>query len=306
MQVNVPVNLRIVPRVKDSGNKKILAGIESFMLGIPLIINQFQKRTLRASQMIAPFRTGGLLNSIDIEPAGDLGFSLTVAPYDYTGDSEIGQWASGNPVRGIIMEFGYPYKNYWGPYHPNPRTGTPANPKYTYKIMHGGGSRPLTSKQKRDLGKPRVKAASSGTTKLKGLGYMRVAYIVAARSLASGSISYSGNGIGRSDIENYKDRTQEELVKSVRHILANYLRGGNLPSYLRRKSFPATPAKAQIGSVNKYGEIKRFNLTLNLNIQNDPYYDSMRTGENLWGSNTSLFRGSPAVEGYEFLKDLPF
>ena len=45
MQVNVPVNLRIVPKVKQSGDKKILAGIESFMLGIPLIIKELEKRT---------------------------------------------------------------------------------------------------------------------------------------------------------------------------------------------------------------------------------------------------------------------
>lgn len=305
MQVNVPVNLRIVPKVKQSGDKKILAGIESFMLGIPLIIKELEKRTLKASQKIAPNRTGGLADSIEIQQTSGLGFSLSVSPDDYTGDSEVGQWATGNPVRGIMMEFGYPYKNYWGPYHPNPRTGTPASPKYTVKTLYGG-NRPLTAKQKRDLGKPRTRAASSGTTKLKGLGYMRIAYVVAARSLTSTSISYSGNGVGRADVVDYVGRTEKELIRSIRHILANYLRGGNLPSYLRRKSFPATPAKVPIGSVTAYGEVKGLNLNLSLNIQNDPYYDGMRTGANLYGANSSLNRGNPAVEGYEFLRDLPF
>ena len=175
MFFNLPVDFKITPQVKLTSReaKKIIPGIETFLLSMPVIIAEYEKRTLRTAQEAAPVRTGDLSSSLETINYGDMGFGLQASPQDLTSLSEPGDWVTGSKTRGIMMEFGYPYKNYWGPYLPNPRPGTPSL---------GPGTSYGTNKK---TGKPVQKklAARRGTGAFKGLGYMRISYIVAAESL---------------------------------------------------------------------------------------------------------------------------
>ena len=289
MQVNVPVNLVISSKVKDKNKKKIIAGIEQFMSLVPNIFAEHKKRTHRASVAMAPVRRGLLQKSIKLYETGENQFGLSVSPEKYeeelTGKNIVKTYTirgvaangkkiiikkhkrkdliAGNPVRGIMQEFGYPYRHpvFKGPYNPNPKG-----------------------------------------PKIKGLGYLRVAYIVAARSLNASSITYSKTRLDKNAVANYVKSTENEFSLAISKILANYLRGGSLPSYLKRKSVKKVARTVDLGSVKSYGSVTGLNLRIPINIQNTPEYDNMRVGDNLRNATASL-NNKPFAKNASFLTD---
>lgn len=127
MFLNIPIDLKITPhtKLKSPQKEKILYGIESFLKSFPVIIQEYEKRTIHLARLAAPSRTGGLAAGLDTVNYNGEGFAITSDPQDtYGQDTEEGGWTIGSKTRGIMMEFGYPYSNYWGPYLPNPRPGT--------------------------------------------------------------------------------------------------------------------------------------------------------------------------------------
>lgn len=296
MFFNFPVDFKITPQVKLTSReaKKIIPGIETFLLSMPVIIAEYEKRTLRTAQDAAPQRTGDLAASLETINYGDMGFGLQASPSEYHIDEAFGHggWVIGSKTRGIMMEFGYPYSNYWGPYLPNPRPGTPSL-----------GPGILRGRDK--LGKPTQKklAAKRGTEAFKGLGYMRISYIVAAESLYTDKVNYNLKGYTLSDVKSYVKRSEENFVKSTKKLLLKFLRNQSLPAYMRKKSVAKAPYPMQLKSFVGFGKVEGLQLNIPINIEGEDYYNRMRTGANLRNATASLNRNSPFVSGYEFAVD---
>jgi hypothetical protein len=273
MQIDIPIGISIAPsKGSKSETLKGIADIESFMKNMPKIINQFGKRAEKASKHIAPVKTGGLRNSIKAE-IDIFGVGLTVSPNDYLEESM--EWNNsdefdnpkksipvGNPVRGIMQEFGYPYDyDYWhAPYAPNPK---------------------------------------GGKAGIKGLGYMRIAYVIAARSLHTDNIAYGLNGINRQSVIGYVRSTEKEFSASMQKLLVKYVQRKNLPRYLSTKSTPQAPFKLDLGKKISYGVIKDISLNLPLNIENN-YGDSSsyRRGLNLSTATRSFYGKEEMLGGF--------
>lgn len=292
MIVNVPVELRITPSVRSKGKEKekALAGIEVFLKNFNVIINEYEKRTLHLAKKAAPYRTGGLSDGLETLSANS-GFSLVSKPDEY--DQEEDDWKIGSKTRGIMMEFGYPYSNYWGPYLPNPRPGT----------VSQGPVKGIRQDKKTGEVKPWKRGRRKGLEQFYGLGFMRISYIVAARSLHSNTVSYSTSGLSLSDVKSYVKRSEEEFTGSMKKLLLKFLRNEGLPPYLKRKSVPKAPSPMRLKTFVKYGEIEGVNLNIPIDIQGEDYYNSMRRGDNLRSATQSLNQGRPFVSGFEFATD---
>lgn len=279
MIVNVPIGISIAPsKGTKSEVRKGLADIETFLQSMPKIVHQFGKRTEKASKHIAPVRTGGLRDSIEATIT-DTGVGLRVSPDDYEEDDlerishlpdELLQAKpglaipAGNSVRGIMQEFGYPYEHGWfrGPYYPNP---------------------------------------NGGAAGIKDLGYMRIAYIIAARSLFTDNMSYTLRGINRQSVANYVKSTEKEFSAAMQKLLVKYVQRKNLPRYLSTKSTQAAPFKLDLGGKISYGIIKNISLNLPLDIENNSdTSSSLRRGLNLSTATRSLY-GKQRMEGGGFL-----
>jgi len=294
--VNVPIEFRITPSVRSKGKEreKALAGIEVFLKNFNVIISEYEKRTLHIAKKAAPYRTGGLSSGLDTLSANS-GFSLVSNPdetYDDSNSEEDG-WKIGSKARGIMMEFGYPYNNYWGPYLPNPRPGT----------VSGGSSSSGTYKNKAGKTKEWRRGPTKGLEQFYGLGFMRISYIVAARSLHQQAVSYSTAGLTLSDVKSYVKRSEEEFTGSMKKLLLKFLRNEGLPPYLKRKSVPKAPSPMRLKRLVKYGEVDGVTLNIPINIQGEDYYNSMRRGDNLRNATQSLNQGRPFVSGFEFATD---
>lgn len=276
MFLNIPIDLKITPRtkLKSPQKEKILSGIESFLNNFPIIIQEYEKRTLHLARLAAPSRTGGLSAGLDTVNYNGEGFALTSNPDNtYGEDEKIDGWSVGSKTRGIMMEFGYPYNNYWGPYLPNPRPGNVSS------------------------------GSKKGLEQFYGLGYMRISYIVAARSLYQQKVSYSTNGLSLSDVKSYVKRSEEEFTGSLRKLLLKYLRNEGLPPYLRRKSIPKTASPVKLASNTAFGDVANLKLNIPIQIEGEAGYNALRTGNNLRGATQSLNRGAPFVSGFEFATD---
>ena len=295
MIFNVPVQVRITPSVRSKGKdrEKALAGIEVFLKNFNVIIDEYEKRTLHIAKKAAPSRTGGLSDGLDTLSANS-GFSLVSNPDGY--DEEDGYWMIGSKTRGIMMEFGYPYSNYWGPYLPNPRPGTVSQQARTSTVR---------DKKSKVTGaiKTVKRGAKKGLEQFYGLGFMRISYIVAARSLHQQAVSYSTSGLTLSDVKSYVKRSEEEFTGSMKKLLLKFLRNKGLPAYLKRKSVPKAPSPMKLKTFVKYGEVEGLTLNIPINIQGDAYYNSMRRGDNLRNATQSLNQGRPFVSGFEFATD---
>lgn len=295
MLVNIPVELKITPSVRSKGKEKekALAGIEVFLKNFNVIISEYEKRTLHIAKKAAPYRTGGLSDGLSTLSANS-GFALVSNPDGY--DEEDGDWVIGSKTRGIMMEFGYPYSNYWGPYLPNPRPGT---------VSKQAGTSIVKDKKSPLSGATKTvkRAAKKGLEQFYGLGFMRISYIVAARSLHQGAVSYSTSGLTLSDVKSYVKRSEEEFTGSMKKLLLKFLRNEGLPPYLKRKSVPKTPSPMRLKTFVKYGEVEGVNLNIPINIQGEDYYNSMRRGDNLRNATQSLNQGRPFVSGFEFATD---
>jgi hypothetical protein len=297
----VNVNIQITPRITPKGpqKEKILNGIQSFLKNFPVIIDEYERRTVHLARKAAPFRTGGLSQGIDSINYGREGFGLISSPVDTYGDEDDDGWKIGSKARGIMMEFGYPYHNYWGPYLPNPRPGTKTEGSYS------GTSYDLKTGTKKSFKKARRK----GLEEFYGLGYMRISYIVAARSLHQQKVSYSTSGLSLTDVKSYVKRSEDEFTLSLRKLLLKYLRNEGLPPYLKRKSVPKTAAPVRLASNTAYGDVSGLNLNIPIEIEGESMFNALRTGNNLRGVSKSLLKGSPFADGYSFATDdsnLPF
>jgi hypothetical protein len=166
----------------------------------------------------------------------------------------------GSKVRANMQEFGYPYKTtYWGPYKPNPNA--PKGPK--------------------------------------GMGYLRLGQVLAAKSLTKDSIDYSIN-VTEQEVVRYEKTIENEMGKAYSVLLAKFLRNQKLPAYYsgidRLKKPAPIPERAKA-----YGNVSNFNLDVSLAFPPNKYSWAI-TGNKLKGVSSSV-NNRPFEEGYSFLID---
>lgn len=166
----------------------------------------------------------------------------------------------GSKVRANMQEFGYPYKTgRWGPYNPNPNA--PKGPR--------------------------------------GMGYLRLGQVLAAKSLLKDSIDYSTR-VSEQEIVRYEQTVQNEMTKAYTVLLAKFLRNQKLPAYY--KGIDRLKQKAPIAERAKaYGNVSNFELDLPLAFPPNKYSWAI-TGNKLKGVTSSV-NNRPFEEGYSFLID---
>jgi hypothetical protein len=335
MRINIPVNLAIQPsKGPPKEMQKALEGIQTFMRSMPIIMQEFMNRAEESAKDIAPVRTGDLSESIRAENNGEFGFKLVADPGDY--DERVKGWKIGSRTRAMVMEFGYPYRNdFWkAPYHPTPRPGFTGSAAYTYPKEYKTWKTNLSSKDKKsgkapklskkELDRPlftskdtgeerrsnkkieqvkyytvRVKA-KQGATKLNGLGYLRVSYIIAARSMYTDKTSYSRSGLSLSAVSRYVTETEKEFSKSMTKLLVKYLQNKPLPRYLTKAKAQRPATKLNLGSKVSYGSVSGLTFEIPIEVATDDRFMGMRSGLNLLGADRSLVGQRPAVEGFEY------
>lgn len=256
---NLPLKVSISSSSKDAA--KTLSILSGFIQTLPIIVNELASRAQIAAKEIAPY------NNISFSPThqgtrktryarggftdskmggGDLKRSIRVTSTDDGLSMKSGGSGEDDEIKAVMQEFGYPTQNYWGPYPPNPKR----KPYY------------------------------SGTTagRVKGLGYLRVALIMAADSLNTGSnkdassISYY-MAPSRSDIRNYEQVVERRLRQVISKFLLAYAKGNktSLPSYYSSKVQVPTDTISQYAS--KFGNVTslQINVPVRIIYQDRPF-----------------------------------
>lgn len=166
----------------------------------------------------------------------------------------------GSKVRANMQEFGYPYKTrIWGPYKPNPKA--PKGPK--------------------------------------GLGYLRLGQVLAAKSLLKDYVDYSVS-VSAQEVIYYEKTIENEMSRAYTKLLAKYLRGQKLPPYY--KGIDKIKQKAPIPErALAYGSVTNINIDLPLSFPRNPY-TLFETGGKLAGIRNSV-NERPFQAGFSFLID---
>ncbi len=295
MRIYAPVELVITPTIKNrSKAKRATDGVEAFLLNFPKIVAEFRKRAEKSAIDIAPRRTGGLAGSITTVDYRSEGFMLMANPENDASKKTRDGWVTNSKVRGIMMEFGYPYStNYWGPYLPNPSPG--------FKGISAHSTTKSYKNKKKGSYVARV-ASKKGTENLKGLGYLRVSYIIAARSLFTDKTNYSRSGLSLARVRSYVSETQTEFVGSLQKLLVKYIQGSNLPKYLSTKSVIKSPLKMDLKGAGF--RVDNLLLEIPIDVIGDEYFNRYRVGANLRGVSTGFMPPyRPFAEGYDFATD---
>lgn len=258
VQTNLPLSISIKSSSKDA--QKSLQIINGFIATLPVIINELARRSLIASKEIAPYRnvsfmkyggdyekpsgksrysTGGF--SVDDAVGGELRDSIYLKKSSTGFSLGTAGLEEDTEVKAVMQEFGYPQENYWGPYAPNPKR------------------------------KPYYSGTAAG--RIKGLGYLRVAMIIAADSLnndngkgSASSISYTSVP-SRADVRNYQQVVERRLTQVISKFLTAYAKGNlaTLPGYYQNK------VQAPVDTISKYassfGNIQSLKINVPVRIE---------------------------------------
>lgn len=238
MRASVPFNLQIQPISSKNSSRELIKGIQTLLKGSDAFYREYKKRTLRASQSIINSSgfPGSIRDSLKIVETTN-GFSLDTSGlaygedylnsggyYDETGSTYNEYTDGGGVARAAVQEYGYPFRNgYWGPYAPNP---------------------------------------NSPKRNLQGLGYKRVAFIVAAESMHKESVDYT-IGIGQGDVTDYGNRTAQGLYRSYQKIIDRYLSGKKIPNYMRKAVGDGPKKNTLRAGVSRFEFNASYNLPLN-------------------------------------------
>lgn len=258
VQTNLPLSVSISSSSKDA--QKALSIIEGFIKTLPVIVDELARRSLIASREIAPvgnysfqsydstfkkskskkshYSTGKFTNFEG--EGGELRDSIYLNSSNSGFSLHSGGTGGDNEIKAIVQEFGYEYENYWGPYPPNPKR------------------------------KPHYSGTAAG--RIRGLGYLRVAMIIAADSLNSdkgdsaGSISYVSVP-SRSDVRNYQQVVERRLTQVISKFLTAYAKGNltTLPGYYQNKV--AVPTDTISKYASSFGNVQSLKINVPIKIE---------------------------------------
>lgn len=287
MKASVPFNLSIQPISTKTKSAALTAGISQLMKASNRFYDEYAKRVLRASKSIVVYNDtkGSLRDSIKLIDSGgtltldtssigsgEAQFRRNALSAGFSeeeaNEDEYNPYLHGqSEARASVQEFGYPFnRGIWSEYPPNPNSPKPF---------------------------------------LRGLGYKRIAFIVAAGSMAQDSIQYNSLSMptGQSNISKYAAVSERLLYRSYQKIIDNYLAGKNVPKYLRR-DLPKLPAVVPMqAGVAQFKLMVGYNLPINFDTGSRPEWGSP-VGQALSGgiyrsvnNKPTRYTGSELVDG---------
>lgn len=286
MKASVPFNLAIKPISSKSKSKQLTAGISNLLKASDLFYQEYAKRVLKASKSIVVHNDtkGSLRDSIRLI---DRGGTLTLDTSsigsgesqfrrnhlsagfseEESNEDEYNPYLHGqSEARASVQEFGYPFnRGIWSEYPPNPNS-----PKKS----------------------------------LAGFGYKRIAFIVAAASMATDYIDYTGSSFQVSNkITNYASTSEQLLYRSYQKIIDNYLAGKSVPKYLRKK-LPTLPAAVPLqAGVSDFKLVVGYSLPINFETGYNPELRSP-VGPILSNKRYYSVAGKPSDYSGQYLVDM--
>lgn len=229
-------SLNLTVTTQSENAQRTLQILEEFLDTIPVIIDRFATRAYIAARAIAPEQKSKFtLKSTGKDKSKKLAaarIKLKDTIYvDSVTESGFTIGAGGGSVRSgvkaLMQEFGYPYDNWYGPYDPNP---------------------------------------NSPKSRFRGLGYLRVGLIVAARSLDSDRIDYNLVNVSKADVKNYERYVSTTLNRIVQSFALRFARGelNKLPKYYSRKV--KAPTQTVAPNVSRFGSFKGLKVSIPLSV----------------------------------------
>lgn len=227
-------SLKLTVTTQSENAQKSVKILGQFLETLPVIIDEFAQRSYDAAKEIAPKQTRPFVdkrtgNARKVVAGREKIIESIYVNNESTSGFTIG--AGGGSFRGsikaVVQEFGYPYDNWYGPYDPNPNSPQP---------------------------------------KFKGLGYLRVGLIVAARSLDSNSIDYNLVNVSKQDVTNYERYVSKTLNRIVQSFALRFARGelNKLPTYYSSKV--KAPTQTVASNVSRFGSFKGLQLSIPLSV----------------------------------------
>lgn len=261
------LNLTVVTRSENAQrNLKIL---EQFLKTIPIVIEELADRTYNlASEQIAPVQktkftsasTNGRQRSKKLRTGSPLRKSIYIGPVTESGFTIEAGGRGRNGVKALMQEYGYPYDNWYGPYDPNPNSPLP---------------------------------------QFKGLGYLRISLIVAARSLDKNAVDLVAVGASKDMIKNYQRVVSASLNRVLQGFALRFATGNlsKLPAYYANKV--KAPRETVPSNVSRFGSFKglRVNIPLAVEINDRVFYN----GQQFKGVTQSATGKSQVASGASFL-----
>jgi len=227
------LNLTVVTRSENA--QKNLKILEQFLETLPVIINEFADRAFTAAEAIAPkqqekftSKQTGIEKSRKLLARSTIVKSIYVDSVSESGFTiGAGGGSTVGSIKAIMQEFGYPYDNWYGPYEPNPNSPKP---------------------------------------KFRGLGYLRVGLIVAARSLESNSIDYNLVNVSKQDVKSYERYVSKTLNRVIQNFALRFARGelNKLPKYYSDKI--KAPTQTVASNVSRFGSFKGLRISIPLSV----------------------------------------
>lgn len=238
-------SLKLTVSSRTENVERNLKILQAFMTTIPIVIRRLAAGTEYLAKYIAPVSKEPELTSEQKKKAWETNVKRKPKQRKLVDTIRLGRVskdgftieAGGAGVTGIkavMQEFGYPYDNWYGPYEPNP---TPSK--------------------------------NPSARRLKGLGYLRVSMIIAARNLNIDLFDINVN-VTKSDVVNYEKRVTDSLNSTLRNFAQQFARGDlrKLPKWYKSKV--QLPPERVEANVSRFGTFKglKLNIPLAVDINN--------------------------------------
>lgn len=262
------LNLTVTSRTNNA--ERNLRIMQEFLKTIPVIMQEFADRSAASIKTIAPEQKhkfidkSGKRKSKNLRTGQSIKNSIRVSEYSGDGFTVSAGGTGRSGVKAVMQEFGYPYDNWYGPYEPNPRAKYP---------------------------------------KFRGLGYIRVGLIVAARSLMNESINYTDDvnyniSVSKSNIKNYERDISRSVNTTIQKFALRFARGDlkKLPKYYSNKVKIPTETVSQ--NVSRFGSFRGLQIKIPLSVYIGDRYSNGLQFKGVTTSKSGLSQVSPS---YSFL-----